>query len=90
MTDTVTGSATASMTASMTASGPWPLLLAERQIGDQVDPPAMAPDLLARLDGLIGPALARHLLYDSGLTLADSAVTQSRLLNRFRRADGLH
>ncbi len=72
------------------ASGPWPLLLAERPVGDPVEPPAIAPDFLTRLDDLIGPALARHLLYDSGLTLADSAVTQSRLLNRFRRADGLY
>ncbi len=73
----------------LTAAAPWPLLLARQSAGRRVDASDIPPEVLARLDELIGAALTRHLLYDSGLTLADSGVTQSRLSNRFRRADGL-
>ena len=69
----------------MTGAGIWPLLLA----GNQANVSAMTPDLQDRLVALIGPALAQHLLHDSGLRLADGDVVQSRLSNRFRRADGL-
>lgn len=65
--------------------GPWPLLLA----GKQTDVQAITPALLDRLVELIGPALARHLLHDTNITMADGDVIQSRLANRFRRADGL-
>ncbi|NQV61792.1 MAG: hypothetical protein HQ502_19150, partial [Alphaproteobacteria bacterium] len=58
--------------------GPWPLLLA----GKQTDVPAITPTLLDRLVELIGPALARHLLHDTNITMADGDVIQSRLANR--------
>lgn len=69
----------------MSGSGPWPLLLA----GDQADALDITPASLDRLAELIGPALARNLLPDTGMALADGDVVQSRLANRFRRADGL-
>ena len=68
--------------------GLWPTLLAGSQgAGDEgLD---VSEDQLALLDDLIGPVLSRHLLYNSGLNLADREASQSRLMNRFRRADGL-
>ena len=69
----------------MSGSGPWPLLLA----GDQADGLEITPASLDRLAELIGPALSRHFLPGTGEALADGDVTQSRLMNRFRRADGL-
>ncbi|MDA1100714.1 MAG: nucleotidyltransferase family protein [Proteobacteria bacterium] len=69
----------------MNGSGPWPLLLA----GQQINASEFSPALLDRLVELIGPALARYLLHDTGIELVDTDVVQSRLMNRFRRADGL-
>jgi hypothetical protein len=75
----------------MSGPGPWPMLLSD----NQRDGPDISPALLDRLVELIGPALARHLLPDTAagtdtyMALANGEVTQSRLLNRFRRADGL-
>ena len=73
------------MTVPETETGPWPWLLA----GDQSHVHDIAPALLERLAALIGPALVRYLLPDTDMVLADGEVTQSRLMNRFRRADGL-
>lgn len=69
----------------MIGPGPWPMLLA----GDQVDAAEITPALLERLVELIGPALARHLLPASDIEVSANDVRQSRLANRFRRADGL-
>ena len=69
----------------MNRSGLWPWLLA----AGRTDLPELPPAMIERLVELIGSALAQDLLGDTGLKLGEADITQSRLQNRFRRADGL-
>jgi hypothetical protein len=69
----------------MTPVHPWPVLLA----GKTASHATISAIVLSRLVELIGPALAGHLLPGPNVEIAKVEIAQGRLINRFRRADGL-
>ncbi|MBT5194763.1 MAG: hypothetical protein HOK30_24555 [Rhodospirillaceae bacterium] len=73
----------------MRQAGPWPLLLAGSLAGRHGDNSEISSDILAPLADLIGLPLTVHLLPDLASGVATGDVVQSRLFNKFRRADGL-